>query len=50
MNINQQIKALQSLIDLYELSDDTYYLSNLYKEHHRLMATLKNKRTQKTQK
>lgn len=48
MNIKQQIKELQDLINQYELSDDGYYLTKLYKEHRRQLAGLKSKIAKKS--
>ena len=42
MDIKQQITDLENLMNLYELGDDGYYISRQYKEHHRLLAKLKN--------
>ena len=41
MNIKQQIKHLQQQINLRELSNDSYYLSQQYKEDCRTMYELK---------
>ena len=48
MNIKQQIKELENLMNLYELADDGYYLSRQYKEHRRLLATLKYELNEKS--